>query len=204
MPLFNKCCCCISLPTGGVILGVLGVISSLFAIVLPVFGLVYLDVLFDAAKQAREDAARDAATGILVGNMTENSEFDGVTDEQLDLARLLLTIIFIIMIIVNIFVLISAILLIIGAKRKRREFILPYLITDAFGIAFTLLYFINNAANGVNLGQTIVSAIIYFFLAGYLWLCVFSLYQWIKESSRPTPTVRHHYPEQQAVYSTMA
>uniref|UniRef100_A0A1L8D9Z4 Putative membrane protein n=1 Tax=Nyssomyia neivai TaxID=330878 RepID=A0A1L8D9Z4_9DIPT len=204
MPIFNKCCCCIALPTGGIILGVLGAINSLIGIILPILALIHLDNFFDTIQEDRNNNFNEPAViGRDVFNMTDD-EHPPPTKEQIEIARLLLKIILVVIVIVNVFVLLSSIFLIVGAKTKRKEFILPYLISDAFGIGFMILYFINNAINGPSVAQGIFSALIYLLLAGYLWLCVFSLYQWIKENNRPPPTVRTHYPEQQAVYSTMA
>ena len=39
MPVLNKCCCCISLPTGGIVLGALSLVGSVLMVVLNSMGL---------------------------------------------------------------------------------------------------------------------------------------------------------------------
>jgi hypothetical protein len=51
MPVVQKCCFCISLPTGGITLGSLGIISGILSIISTIFGLVNLDKTFRAASE---------------------------------------------------------------------------------------------------------------------------------------------------------
>ncbi|XP_055701264.1 uncharacterized protein LOC129800698 isoform X1 [Phlebotomus papatasi] len=193
MPIFKQCCCCCSLQTGGIVLGILGAIRSVIGIALSSLVLFFLDDVVDQVKADREAKGKtmDLPDGL-------NS------DDATDIAKLVIKIILWVFLIICVVDFCAAILLVIGAKRSRKQYILPYLITDGMGIIVSTLYFVIAAFNGPQIAQGLVSAVITLLISGYLWLCVLSLYQWIKETSRPPTTVRSPYPEQQAVYSTMA
>lgn len=119
MPILNKCCCCISLPTGGIILGVLGAINSLLGIILPILALIHIDSIFDTIQENQNNNLNGpGVTGREVFNMTDD-DHDPPTKEQIEVARLLLKIILVVIVIVNIFVLLSSIFLIVGAKTVR-------------------------------------------------------------------------------------
>lgn len=54
MVLFDKCCCFFRLTTGGMILGWLGAIESLFVIVISIFGLANVEVIMNHLRNETE------------------------------------------------------------------------------------------------------------------------------------------------------
>lgn len=54
MVLFEKCCCFFRLTTGGMILGWLGAVESLFVVVLSIFGLANVEVIMNHLRNETE------------------------------------------------------------------------------------------------------------------------------------------------------
>lgn len=54
MVLLEKCCCFFRLTTGGMILGWLGAVESLFVMVLSIFGLVNVEVIMNHLRNETE------------------------------------------------------------------------------------------------------------------------------------------------------
>ncbi|GAB0088415.1 hypothetical protein DMENIID0001_028310 [Sergentomyia squamirostris] len=184
-PLLRQCCFCCSLKTGGIVLGTLGIIRAVIGIVSAAFLLALID---EAVAQVQEELKKE-----------NNPE---INQSDVEVGSLVVKIILAIFIVISVVELCASVLLIIGARKNRKEYILPYLVTDGLGIIVTIIYFM---ITGVQHGfwQAAISAIIYLIIAGYLWLCVLSLYQWIKDVANRQPMpMTSPYLEQQAVYTT--
>lgn len=59
MVLLEKCCCFFRLTTGGMILGWLGAVESLFVIVLSIFGLSNVEVIMNHLRNETETYTRN-------------------------------------------------------------------------------------------------------------------------------------------------
>ncbi|XP_055685953.1 uncharacterized protein LOC129791692 [Lutzomyia longipalpis] len=193
MPFVKKCCFCISLRTGGQILGVISSVVSTVWICLVTWMFFFIN--------SRIDEAIDMQDSINDVNLNDSTESTTPTnDDGLSQHRLILTLVISVLLIANISVLVSAVLLFIGARTKRKELIIPYLVTDAFSILFEMGCFLikDIALIMSHTEENIIIAVyvIYFILSIYLWICIFSLYQWIKQINR------YQCTDFEAVYTT--
>ncbi|GAB0088418.1 uncharacterized protein DMENIID0001_028340 [Sergentomyia squamirostris] len=161
-PLLRQCCCCFSFKTGGIVLGTLGLIRAVIGIGLDAYLIVWIDKVGAQLKEILKK--------LYVRNLSD-----------VEVTRLRLKIILGIFIVISVVELCASVLLIIGARKSRKEYILPYLVANGLGIIVTIIsYMITGVQHGF-WEAAISNIIVYLILAGYLWLCVLSLYQWIKD-----------------------
>ena len=102
MPVLNKCCCCISLPTGGIILGALSLVGAILMVVVNSFGLYATYFRFD------EDVNADEL-------------LQQASQEQDDSSLTLVRVIFGGMIVMYAFLAVVSVFMIVGSKQVRKN-----------------------------------------------------------------------------------
>ena len=98
MPVLNKCCCCISLPTGGIILGALSLVGAILMVVVNSFGLYATYFRFD-----------------------EDELLQQASQEQDDSSLTLVRVIFGGMIVMYAFLAVVSVFMIVGSKQVRKN-----------------------------------------------------------------------------------
>ncbi|XP_055685948.1 uncharacterized protein LOC129791688 isoform X2 [Lutzomyia longipalpis] len=189
MAVMRKCCFCWDLRIGGIVLGVFSAIFSLASIAYCTWMIVEMEI-----QNWR-------------GRPVVQNYYQKRLEDEIILYRLISEIILGIGIFVHIAIFISSILLISGAKKEKRNRIVPYLIFQWFGIIGTALYCFFHGSTSVKEGRsqqgtiTIVVGCIYIVFAFYFWFCVLALYQTIRDNQRHNPRVPQHQQERHAAYS---
>ncbi|CAO1329395.1 unnamed protein product [Diamesa hyperborea] len=195
MPLFEKCCCFFRLTTGGLILGWLGAVESVVMLFLTIFGMVNVEGLM---KQLRNETSSPVLHSIDITNSSEGTavfkiqtKISEMTDDEYDVIKNGLYVVFAIYLIVNCVTLISSILLITGSIVRNSLYLIPWLAGEAICLVFS-------CAGGIlQIGQLLLThqnllhgigyVIIILFLTGvevYLYLCVYSLFQMLKREEK--------------------
>uniref|UniRef100_A0A1B0GI26 Uncharacterized protein n=1 Tax=Lutzomyia longipalpis TaxID=7200 RepID=A0A1B0GI26_LUTLO len=200
MPILKECCFCVSLKTGGIVLAIINGLASIAVVAFNIWGLVVLKKVENSheaiQRLAKElELARNPGGG---GGGGYNAAYND------NLVILFTKILLWTNIVICLFVFLACIFLIIGALKNRRKFIIPYLICNAFGIVTRFLDFIFKAVTSEKAFNHVVAGLIFVAISGYLWFCVFSLYQKQCEEERQRSAANNPYANQQTVYSQKA
>jgi amino acid transporter len=168
MVILKHCCCCATLAVGGVIIGWVNLVFALIEII----GIAISISDLESAKKT------------LIEMDQNNRE---VAELISSFGMLLLSI----MMVIKIIGFIVAILLILGATKRNRFHILPHLIFESvyivlIGIVWIILFIAIFSASGIFV--LLILWTLFFAFNVYLWLCVLSLYQEIRDDeTRPPP-----------------
>merc|ERR1711874_310926 len=171
MPCFQRCCCCVNLRTGGLMMGFMTLVMSVFSIVPMAISLsnrLYLSrvVVYMLRRYGTNTEDED--------NLPEE---DNTRVTRLATASLIFFIVCIILLLVY---LACSIMLMYGSVKGSRWLILPWLVAT---FLFILAYIAGMILSTILFGVTLLSiaflaiAIIESCIALYLWACVISLFQ---------------------------
>merc|ERR1711923_107653 len=198
MPCFQRCCCCVNLRTGGLMMGVMTLALSVFSIVPMALSLnnrfylsrVVVHMLNRYGKQTGDAEVQDPQTPFepveFWGTVSDMFKKDGPdqlpAEDDTKVVRLAaaMLIFFIVCIILLIVYLVCSPMLMYGSVRGSRWLILPWLVAT---FLFILAYVAGMCLSTVLFGITLLSlafltiAIVESCIALYLWLCVISLFQ---------------------------
>merc|ERR1711875_113288 len=188
MPCFQRCCCCVNLRTGGLMMGVMTLALSVFSIVPMALSLnnrlylsrVVVHMLNRYARPTEEVKIEEQQSPFepmeFWGTVSEMFKKDGPdqlpAEDDTKVTRLAAAML--------IFFIVCIILLMYGSVRGSRWLILPWLVAT---FLFILAYIAGMCLSTVLFGITLLSlafltiAIIESCIALYLWLCVISLFQ---------------------------
>lgn len=197
MVCFKRCCCCVNLRVGGIMMGVMTLALSIFSIVPMAIFLAHrvfmarvITHLVDeySTGDGGGDGGKPADVDSVAFWGTVNEAFNSETGEHLPaedsddvvwLAYAML-VFFIISLVLLALYAVCSILLIFGATKGRRWMLLPWIVAS---FAFILAYFAGMCLSLWLIGLQVL-AIVFFFIAlieiviaVYLWVCVLSLYQ---------------------------
>lgn len=197
MVLLNKCCFCAQLQTGGVILGWLGIISSVFSIIMSIFGLTFMEEVISTitanSETEPDQATRDKIAAIYVFLVAST-------------------------VLLNIVILASSICLLTGAMKRKRLLLVPWLVCESIAIFFLAICLIGHFA-AIFMVVDVTDQVFSFILTGvmlaieiYLWLCVYSLFHQIREeegsvfygASTQRAEVKHDTKDGLPPYTTVA
>merc|ERR1712013_353067 len=163
MPCFQRCCCCVNLRTGGLMMGVMTLALSVFSIVPMALSLNNRLYLSRVVVHMLNRYARP----------TEEVKIEDDTKVTRLAAAML--IFFIVCIILLVVYLVCSVMLMYGSVRGSRWLILPWLVAT---FLFILAYIAGMCLSTVLFGITLLSlAFLTIAIALYLWLCVISLFQ---------------------------
>merc|ERR1712038_1620206 len=183
MPCFQRCCCCVNLRTGGLMMGFMTLVMSVFSIVPMAISLsnrLYLSrvVVYMLRRYGTNTEDEDyddsdsepfepmefwgTVNEVLTGAEDNLPEEDNTRVTRLATASLIFFIVCIILLLVY---LACSIMLMYGSVKGSRWLILPWLVaTFLFGVTLLSIAFL-------------AIAIIESCIALYLWVCVISLFQ---------------------------
>lgn len=140
MVLFDKCCCFFRLTTGGVILGWIGAIESFAMIAFSIFGLTRVETII----QNMNATTHNLTFTYMNESTNETGSFTShirvhLTDEEIEIAKIGLYVGMIIYLVVNVITLISSALLITGAIKRNRYYVLPWLVAEGVCLVVSVL-----------------------------------------------------------------
>jgi len=200
MPCFQRCCCCVNLRTGGLMMGVMTLALSVFSIVPMALSLnnrLYLSRVVvhmlnrygrttDEAVEEKQNENNSFEPIEFWGTVSEMFKKDGTNqlppedDSKVTRLAAAMLIFFIVCIILLVVYLVCSLMLMYGSVRGSRWLILPWLVAT---FLFILAYIAGMCLSTILFGITLLSlafltiAIIESCIALYLWLCVISLFQ---------------------------
>jgi len=201
MPLFQQCCCCVTLQTGGVMMGLTTVALSLFSIVPMSISLtnrmhmsrVIVYMLGRYGRQEDQDSAQPAFEPMeFWGTVSDIFKKDGQDqlppEDDSKVVRLAtaMLIFFIVCIILLLVYLLCSVMLMYGSAKNSRWLILPWLVaTFLFILAYVAGMILSTHLFGVTLLSIafLTIAIIESCIAFYLWLCIISRFQELAEQT---------------------
>merc|ERR1711872_741987 len=208
MPCFNRCCCCVNLQTGGLMMGVMTLALSVFSIVpmsLSLNNRLYLSRVVvhmlnrygkPTSASAESDPGQTPFEPVeLWGTVNDMFKKDGANelpaedDSQVTRLAAAMLIFFIVCIILLVVYLVCSLMLMYGSVRGSRWLILPWLVaTCLFIIAYIAGMCLSTVLFGVNVLSLafLAIAIIESCIALYLWLCVISLFQHLADRQTNT------------------
>jgi len=199
MGCFSRCCCCVNLRTGGLMMGVMTLALSVFSIIPMSISLVNRDYLAKVTvhmldKFGRGNTNNTSAMDPLSywdfwGTVTDIVEEDKAerylppdTDPQVERMRSVMLVFFIICIILLVVYLVFSLLLMYGSVKGNRWLLLPWIVAT---LLFIISYIVSVSLSAILLGVSVLSltfmviAIVESIVALYLWMCVISLFQFL-------------------------
>jgi len=198
MPCFQRCCCCVTLRTGGLMMGVMTLAMSVFSIVPMAISLtnrlylarVVVHMLNRYGRPTGDSKDREeqgSLEGIdLWGSVTEifqkdaQDQLPAEDDSKVIALASAMLIFFIVCIILLLVYLVCSVMLMYGSVKGSRWLILPWLVaTFLFILAYIAGMILSTVLFGINLLSLafLTIAIVESCIALYLWLCVISLFQ---------------------------
>merc|ERR1711994_1040335 len=197
MPCFQRCCCCVNIRTGGLMMGFMTLVVSIFSIVPMAISLsnrhylarvvVYMLKRYGRPSGEEEQDSDQGSfepvefwgtvTEVLKGGEDNLPEEDDTKVVRLATAMLIFFIVCILLLLVY---LACSIMLMYGSVKGSRWLILPWLVAT---LVFIIAYIAGMILSTILFGVTLLSiafltiAIIESCIALYLWACVISLFQ---------------------------
>lgn len=180
MAVLRKCCCCCNIKTGTIILGTLGLVGGLMAIVTLSFGLYHQQNVATMLEQVLNHIPTTLQTETAPNDDKEKDKTVNLQDSKLQ--EYSTYVIAGAIVLEFICALISG-MLILGAVKGRRNFLLPWLIYMMIVILATttaaiLAVIMLDTMYGVSI---LVVAILQLLFMIWYWLVVFSLFQELRE-----------------------
>merc|ERR1712055_14809 len=207
MPCFQRCCCCVNLRTGGLMMGVMTLALSVFSIVPMALSLnnrlylsrVVVHMLNRYARPTEEVKIEEQQSPFepmeFWGTVSEMFKKDGPEqlpaedDSKVTRLAAAMLIFFIVCIVLLLVYLVCSVMLMYGSVRGSRWLILPWLVaTLLFIVAYCAGMVLSTILFGVNVLSLafLAIAIIESCIALYLWLCVISLFQHLADRQTNT------------------
>lgn len=169
-----KCCCCCTVKKGSIVLGVLGTIYPI------------LSIIALAAGFSRSVAALKMLVQFLQGPVDDNLPTEEMDNMVAYVNGLVITF-FVILIIVYAFDLLISILLIVGAVKNRKNFLLPWIITQGLSVILLVCVLITMMAKiswAMPQIVGVVSILVSILFNIYFGIVVYSHYQDLREQER--------------------
>lgn len=181
MAVLRRCCCCCSLKSGTIVLGTLGLIGSLLGIASVSMGLYYQQNIATLLEQALNNIPTSLETENQMPN-EDNKEKEKINLQDSPISTYS-TYVYAGALAAEIICAIISTLLILGAVKGRRNFLLPWLIYILIVMVATVVAFIMSVImldTMVGVSILVVGILQLLFLIWY-WLVVFSLFQELRE-----------------------
>eukprot|EP00094_Tigriopus_californicus_P006146 TCALIF_05918-PA protein Name:"Protein of unknown function" AED:0.08 eAED:0.08 QI:0/0.5/0.33/0.66/1/1/3/174/220 len=186
-----RCCCCVNLRVGGIMMGVMTLILSISSLVPMTLLLIYrlffarvITHLVQEVSQSDDDSATDRSFRfweiIKEASNGKDENFPPEDNQQVQWLAMAMLIFFIASLIVLIIYAICSGLLIYGVYKAKKWFLLPWIVCT---IALLVAYFIGMCMSLYLVGIQVISVLLFFIalieiaIAVYLWLCMVSLFQ---------------------------
>ncbi|XP_023347853.1 uncharacterized protein LOC111716614 [Eurytemora carolleeae] len=193
MPCFSRCCCCVNLRTGGLMMGVMTLALSVFSVIPMSISLVNRDYMAKVTVHMLNKHGRDAENkedpfsyldfwGTVSDVVQEGGEEELPADDdpQVERLRASMLVFFIVCIILLVVYLFVSLMLMYGSVKGSRWCLLPWLVST---LLFIIAYMVGMCLSTVLFGISVLSlaflvvAVVESVIALYLWLCVVSLFQ---------------------------
>merc|ERR1712241_1035039 len=178
MPCFQRCCCCVNLRTGGLMMGVMTLALSAFSIA--PMAQVVTHILNEYGKDGNQGPRELNMWGTVQDLLQNAATLPDAEDTKVVRLAAAMLIFFIVCIVLLLVYLVCSVMLMYGSVRGSRWLILPWLVaTLLFIVAYCAGMVLSTILFGVNVLSLafLAIAIIESCIALYLWLCVISLFQ---------------------------
>merc|ERR1712018_720380 len=187
MVCFQRCCCCVNLRTGGLMMGVMTLALSAFSIVPMALSLskrthlaqVVTHILNEYGKDGNQGPRELNMWGTVQDLLQNAATLPAEDDTKVVRLAAAMLIFFIVCIVLLLVYLVCSVMLMYGSVRGSRWLILLWLVA-------TLLFIVAYCAGMVLSLAFLAIAIIESCIALYLWLCVISLFQHLADRQTNT------------------